>query len=211
MTRVELSVLFTCLVATAYTTLAQSLPGEAWREFRLAALASLERPHGRLKSRNKPMSIVTNQSLCPRCYVRCPKDMFGRCTHCGAKRLPNQSTSPPNAPAPSSGILQTDQSEPPSRRRLRVLAPREQSRGFLPPMLDEAQRPRSGLSGVELYRAVCAPYACEHQSLGSRFRIESFLRRHSHVAREQLRLAGATLPLPAGERYGHSMFLGRFQ
>ncbi len=29
---------------------------------------------------------TTSLSLCLCCYVRCPKDPFGRCTHCGAKR-----------------------------------------------------------------------------------------------------------------------------
>ena len=33
-------------------------------------------------------SATKNQSLCLQCYVHCPRDPFGRCTHCGAKDSP---------------------------------------------------------------------------------------------------------------------------
>jgi ribosomal protein L40E len=47
------------------------------------------------------MTYNTSQSLCTQCYVRCPKDTHGRCTHCGAKQSQDQVISASHVPAPS--------------------------------------------------------------------------------------------------------------
>jgi hypothetical protein len=52
------------------------------------------------------MMSVKSQTLCAHCYVRCPKDTFGRCTHCGAKNSYDRSVSPLNAPVSFLGGLQ---------------------------------------------------------------------------------------------------------
>ena len=51
------------------------------------------------------MTSFTDLRPCSHCFVRCPRDIFGRCTHCGARQLQDQSITPLDAPAPSPGTL----------------------------------------------------------------------------------------------------------
>ena len=53
------------------------------------------------------MTSATNLFLCFNCYVRCPKDPFGRCTHCGAALARNKAISrAKGAPSKASGAGQ---------------------------------------------------------------------------------------------------------
>ena len=61
--------------------------------------------------RNLVMTYCKDPGLCSHCFVRCPRDLSGRCTHCGARQLQNQSTPPLDAPAPSPGTLNANQAE----------------------------------------------------------------------------------------------------
>jgi hypothetical protein len=47
------------------------------------------------------MTSATNLFLCLNCYVRCPKDPLGRCTHCGAMRARKGAISPAKGAPPS--------------------------------------------------------------------------------------------------------------
>jgi hypothetical protein len=54
---------------------------------------------------------ITGLSLCLYCYVRCPKDPFGRCTHCGASRSREEAILSLNAatqPLTASGASQDE-------------------------------------------------------------------------------------------------------